>query len=56
MGSGCDSVGRVVTSNARVLQFESSHRQTITLDIYLLTVNCIENIKRPESRIFLKNG
>ena len=42
VGSGCGSVGRAVASDARGLQFESSHRQTFILDIYLFTVNCIE--------------
>ena len=27
-GSGCGSIGRAVASDTRVLQFESSHRQT----------------------------
>ena len=44
-GSGRVSVGRAVTSDARGPQFESSHRQTFILDIYLFTVNCIEKTK-----------
>ena len=51
-GSGCGSVGRAVASNARGPQFQSIHRQTIIMDIYFSTVNCIEKtkikIKRPE--------
>ena len=45
VGSGCGSVGRAVASDARGLQFESSHRQTFILDIYLFTVNCVEKKK-----------
>ena len=41
----CDSVGRVVASDARGPRFESSHRQTFITDTYLFIVNCIETIK-----------
>ena len=37
MGSGCGSVGRVVASDSRDPQFESSHRQTFIE--HLFTVN-----------------
>ena len=46
VGSCRGSVGGVVASDARGPRFESSHRQTFILDIYLLTVNCIEMTKR----------
>ena len=39
-GSGGGSVGRVVASNSRGKQFESSHRQTFKMYIY-----CIEKTK-----------
>ena len=39
LGSGCGSVGRVVASNTRDPQFESSsHRQI------LFTINCIKDV------------
>ena len=50
MGSGCDTVGRAVASNARGPGFESSHRQTFISDIYLFTVNCIEKTKIKKKR------
>ena len=34
MGSGCGSVGRVVNSDSRGPQFESSHWQKVILNIY----------------------
>ena len=34
LGSGCGSVGRVVASDSRGPQFESSHRQKFILNIY----------------------
>ena len=34
LGSGCDSVGRVVASNSRGPRFESSHWQKFILNIY----------------------
>ena len=37
MGSVCGSVGRVVASNSRGPQFESSHQKTFILNIYLLS-------------------
>ena len=33
-GSGCGSVGRVVASDSRGPQFESSHRRKFILNIY----------------------
>ena len=39
MGSGCGAVGRVVASNTRGPEFESSHRQPL-LNIYLLLTVC----------------
>ena len=33
-GSGCGSVGRVVATNSKGPQFESSHRQKYILNIY----------------------
>ena len=50
IGSGCDSVGRAVASDARGLWFESSHLQTFISDIYLFTVNCIEKTKIKKKR------
>ena len=44
-GSGGGSVGRAVTSNARGPRFESSHRQSFLLDIYLFTIKYIEKTK-----------
>ena len=40
LGSGCGSVGRVVASDTRGPQFESSHRQKI---IYILNI-CLLSI------------
>ena len=40
LGSGCDSVCRVVASDIRGLRFESSHQQK-----HLFAVNCIEKTK-----------
>ena len=37
MGSGCGSVGRVVTSDTRGLQFEASYRQNFIWNICLLS-------------------
>ena len=39
-GSGCGSVDRAVASNARDLQFESSHPQ------FIFTINCSESISK----------
>ena len=39
---GCCSVGRVVASNTRRPQFESSHLQNFIMNIF--TVNCFEKI------------
>ena len=50
LNCGCGSVGRAVASDARGLWFESSHRQTFILDIYLLTVHCIEKTKRKRKK------
>ena len=47
MGSGCGSVGRVVASNSRGPQFESSHWQHFILNII---VNCIEKTKIKKQR------
>ena len=44
-GSGGGSVGRAVASNARGPRFESSHRQSFLLDIYLFTIKYIEKTK-----------
>ena len=56
LGSGCGSVGRVVTSYTRGPRFESSHRQKFIE--HLFTVNYIEKTyKRKRGRewpIFLK--
>ena len=59
-GSGGGSVGRAVTSNARGPRFESSHRQSFLLDIYLFTIKYIEKTKIKKKRgrewpIFKKN-
>ena len=43
--------GRAVASDARGLWFESSHRQTFITDIYLFTVNCIEETKIKRKRL-----
>ena len=45
-GSGCGSVGRVVTSDTRGPRFESSHRQKFIYNEHLFTVNCV--LKRPK--------
>ena len=45
VGSCRGSVGGMVASDARGPRFESSHRQTFILDIYLFTVNCVEKKK-----------
>ena len=50
-GSGCGSVGRAVASDTRGPQFESSHWQTFISDIYLFTVNCIEETKIKRKRL-----
>ena len=43
VGSGCGSVGRVVASDTKGPQFESSYRQKFIFNIYLLfIINCIE--------------
>ena len=44
MGSGCGSVGRAVASYTRCPRFESSHRQTFTLNICFLST-VMKNIK-----------
>ena len=59
-GSGGGSVGRAVASNARGPRFESSHRQSFLLDIYLFTIKYIEKTKIKKKRgrewpIFKKN-
>ena len=58
LGSGCHSVGRAVSSDARGLWFESSHQRNFILDIYLFTVNSFEKTKimekRPGTAIHLK--
>ena len=41
MGSGCDSVGRVVASDTRGPRFESSRRQKFTYIEHLFTFNCV---------------
>ena len=41
MGSGCDTVGRAVTSKTRGTQFEFSHWEKINIE-HLFIVNCIE--------------
>ena len=38
LGSGCGSVGSAVASNTRGPQFDSSHRQTFIM--YIFIVNC----------------
>ena len=48
--SGCGSIGKAVSSNARGPRFESSHRQTFISDFYLFTVNCIEKTKIKKKR------
>ena len=50
LGSGCGSVGRAVASVTRGPRFESSHRQTFILDIYLFPVNFIEKTKIKKKR------
>ena len=40
-GSGCGSVGRVVTSDTRGPRYESNHRQKIIIIEHLYTVNCV---------------
>ena len=53
MYRGCGSVGRAVATNARDSWFESSHRQSFILVIYLFTVNCTywkEENKEKEAR------
>ena len=50
LGSGCGSVGRAVTSDARCLPFQSSHLHTFISDIYFFTVNCIEKTKIRKKR------
>ena len=42
MGSGCGSVGRLVASDSRGPQFESSHLQNL---YWIFTVTCIEKAK-----------
>ena len=49
-GSGCGSVGGAVASDAIGPRLESSHRQTAISDIYLFTVNCVENTKIKKKR------
>ena len=44
LGCTCDSVGRAVTSDTRVPQFKSSHRQI------LLTINCIKSVPIQETK------
>ena len=55
LGSGCGSVGRMVASDSRGPQFESSHCKNLHCTF---TVNCIEKTKiknkRPEWSIFKK--
>ena len=38
MGSGCGSVVRAVASDTRGMQFESSHRQSFLVNVFI--VNC----------------
>ena len=45
LGSVCGSDGRPVAFDARGPRLESSHRQTLILDNYLFTVNCIKKTK-----------
>ena len=56
MGSGCDSVGRVVAFDTRGPQFDSSHRQNFIEHLFI--INCIEktkiNKKRPGMAHFKK--
>ena len=49
-GSGCGSVGRVVASDTRGPQIESSHRQIFIKIIYLRIVNCVEKTKINKKR------
>ena len=49
-GSDCGSVGRAVASDARGPRFESGHRPTYILDIYLFIVNSIEKTKIRKKR------
>ena len=53
MGSGCDAVGRAVTSNIRGPGFEYSHWQLL-LNIYLLLTVKLLKKKRPGMAHFLK--
>ena len=46
LGSGCDAVGRAVTSDARDLRFESCHRQFYLLSTVLKTVSKYISMKR----------
>ena len=61
-GSGCGSVGRVVDSDTRGLQFESSHRQKfIHIEhLFMYCQLCIEKTKIKKKRqgwpIFRKNS
>ena len=48
--SGCDSVGRAVTFDARGQRFKSSHQQTFISDNNLFTINCIEKTKIKKTR------
>ena len=53
MGSGCDAVGRAVTSNIRGPGFEYSHWQLL-LNIYLLLTVKLLKKKRPGMAHFKK--
>ena len=46
-GCGCGSVGRVIASDTRDLQFETSHRQNFILNIF--TVNCWNDENKEKS-------
>ena len=51
MGSGCGSVGRVVTSNTRGPRFESSHRQIYFIHwTFVYCQLCIEKTKITKKR------
>ena len=48
LGSGCDSIDRVVTSYTRGPQFESRHQQNFIQNINLPCVNWTEKKKNTE--------
>ena len=52
-GSGCGSVGRVVTSDTRDPRFESSHWRTFSEQLF--TVNSVEKSKIKKKRPGMAN-